>query len=211
MHLRPSSSPSAPSSSSPIPWFSDFVGVAYRYYDLRMNVVPLFTDKKEPNSLWYDVIHWWPDPSVRIRFLETGDKYWFIMGSDSRKPDSNMAFFKELAKSGNYERFKRGHDGTAYLRLGVYTVRTLADAKKGTVCGCGHEAQDHDEGDGDACLFIGCGCKRFSSSEVTLLKKKKTVTDIAFLSDNEIKDDPLVWNCLYTNKIAAAERQDRSG
>jgi hypothetical protein len=35
------------SSQSPIPWFDDFVGVAYRYYDLRMNVVPLFTDRKE--------------------------------------------------------------------------------------------------------------------------------------------------------------------
>ena len=33
------------SSQSPIPWFDDFVGVAYRYYDLRMNVIPLIVDK----------------------------------------------------------------------------------------------------------------------------------------------------------------------
>ena len=33
------------SSQSRIPWFDDFVGVAYRYYDLRMNVVPLITDR----------------------------------------------------------------------------------------------------------------------------------------------------------------------
>ena len=40
------------SSESSIPWFDDFVGVAYRYYDLRMNVVPLFTDRKQSTSLF---------------------------------------------------------------------------------------------------------------------------------------------------------------
>ena len=50
------------SSQSPIPWFDDFVGVAYRYYDLRMNVVPLITDRKQSASLWHDSIHWWVDP-----------------------------------------------------------------------------------------------------------------------------------------------------
>ena len=34
------------SSDSPVKWFDDLVGVAYRYYDLRMNVVPLFNDFK---------------------------------------------------------------------------------------------------------------------------------------------------------------------
>ncbi len=199
------------SSSSSIPWFDGFVGVAYRYYDLRMNVVPLFSDKKEPNSLWYDVIHWWPDPSIKIRFLETSDKYWFIMGSESQKPESNITFFKELAMSENYERFKRGHEGTAYLRLGTYMVQSLADAKKNTMCSCEHEAQDHDEDDGDGtCLFIECDCKAFSSSQVTLLRKKKTITDIAFLGEDELKDDPMVWNCIYTNKIAVDEQRDEA-
>ena len=51
--------------------------------------------------------------------------YWFIMGSDSQKPDTNLAFFKVLPKSENYERFKAGHGGEAYLRLGVYTAISL--------------------------------------------------------------------------------------
>ena len=29
------------SSQSSIPWLDEFIGVAYRYFDLRMNVVPL--------------------------------------------------------------------------------------------------------------------------------------------------------------------------
>ena len=80
------------------------MGVAYRYYDLRMNVVPLFADRKEASTIWHDTIHWWSDPSIKIRFVEIDDKYWFIIGSDSQRPESNFSFFKILQKSENYER-----------------------------------------------------------------------------------------------------------
>ena len=189
-------------SSPSIPWFDEFVGIAYRYYDLRMNVVPLFHDRKESVSLWHDVIHWWIDPSIKIRFVEEGDQYWFIMGSDSQKPATNLSFYKVLAKSENYQRFKKGHGGEAYLRLGVYSDQLLDDVKKDVVCSCGHEAQDHDEGDGDVCLFNKCDCKKFSSFQVNLLKKKKTITDIKFLDEKDVKDDPLAWNCLNVNKYS---------
>ena len=193
------------SSQSSIPWFDDFLGIAYRYYDLRMNVVPLFNDRKEANSIWHDVIHPWVDPSIKIRFLEIDDKYWFILGSDSQKPSTNLSFFKELPKSENYERFKNGHAGEAYLRLGVYAKKSLDDVKKDAVCDCSHEAQDHDEGDYDVCLFNKCDCKKFSSFQVNLLKRKKTITDIKFLGKNDIKDDPLVWNCVNVNKFSKSE------
>jgi len=190
------------SSQPSIPWFDDFVGIAYRYYDLRMNVVPLFTDRKEAASIWHDVIHFWVDPSIKIRFLEFDDKYWFIMGADSQKPDTNISFFKELLKSEHYERFKKGHGGEAYLRLGIYAQKPLSDVKKDAVCDCSHEAQDHDEGDDDVCLFNNCTCKKFYSFQVNLLKRKKTITDIKFLDENDVKSDPLVWNCINTNKFS---------
>ena len=103
-----------------IRWFDDFVGVAYRYFDLRMNIVPLFNDRKSSTNLWHDTIHWWVDPAIKVRFVESGDRYWFVMGSESQKPETNLYFFKELPKSEHYERFKEGHGGEAYLRLGVY-------------------------------------------------------------------------------------------
>ena len=196
---------SAMSTQSSIPWFSDFVGVAYRYYDLRMNVVPLFTDRKESTSLWNDTIHWWVDPTIKIRFVEMENDYWFIMGSDSQKPNTNLSFFKMLPKSENYERFKKGHGGEAYLRLGVYTKKTLDNAKKDHVCDCGHEARDHDENDEDSCLYNDCNCKKFSSFQVNLLKRKKTITDIEFLEEKDVKDDPLVWNCFNANKLSKSE------
>lgn len=190
------------SSVSSIPWFEDFVGVAYRYYDLRMNIVPLVLNKKESVSLWYDTIHWWLDPSIKVRFVELGDEYWFVMGSESQKPETNLSFFKILHKSENYERFKKGHEGEAYLRLGVYSKKTLDNVKKHAFCNCGHEAEDHDEGDDDVCLYNKCDCKKFSSFEVTLLKRKKTITDIKFLEEKDVKDDPLAWSCFNNYKYS---------
>lgn len=144
-------------------WFDGFLGVGYRFYDLRMNVFPIFSDKKQAIKIWEDVIKWWVDPSIKIRFVEIGDDYWFVMGGNSPFPESNKSFFKVLKKSEHYERFKKGHDGEAYLRMGIY--------------------REKDE-----------------SSPVALFKKKKLVTDIKFLQESNVKDDVLVWNCLYHNK-----------
>lgn len=187
---------------SAIPWFDDFEGVAYRYYDLRMNVVPLVSDRKESASIWHDTIRYWVDPSIKIRFVEVGDEYWFIMGADSQKPNTNMSFYKVLHKSENYERFKNGHGGEAYLRLGTYAHKSLGDVKKDDLCNCGHEARDHDENDNDECLYNKCDCKKFSTFQVNLLKRKKTITDIKFLDEKDVKDDPLVWNCFNANKFS---------
>ncbi len=170
------------SEEASIPWVNDFLGVAYRYYDLRMNVVPLFSERKHATNLWHDTIHWWNDHSIKIRFVETGDKYWFIMGGDSSRPQTNKSFFKILDQSPNYERFKKGHGGEAYLRLGTYVKKFFKDVKDDAVCDCGHIKEDHEEdGDQDTCLVEDCKCKKFESFQVNLLKKKKTITDIKFL------------------------------
>lgn len=191
------------SSQSPIPWFGDFVGVAYRYYDLRMNIVPLFSKRKQAVNIWHDSINWWLDHSIKVRFVETGDNYWFVMGADSQHPNSNISFFKMLSKSDNYERFKKGYGGEAFLRLGVYADKFLKDVKNDAICNCGHAAEDHDKNDNDACLYEVCNCKKFHSFQVNLLKKKKTITDILFLDEKNIKDDSLAWNCLNVNKYSS--------
>ena len=51
-----------------------------------------------------------------------------------------------------------------------------------------------------ACLFEDCDCKKFETFQVNLLKKKKTVSDIKFLTEAEVKDDVLAWNCFSVNK-----------
>jgi len=165
-----------------------------------MNIVPLFPERKQAANLWHATIHWWPDHDIKLRFVETGDKYWFIMGSDSKKQATNISFFKILSKSEHYERFKNGHGGEAYLRFGVYSTMHKKDAKDDTVCNCRHRLDDHEEGDSDACLVEDCSCKKFESFQVNLLKRQKTITDIKFLQEDQVKEDPLTWNCLYANK-----------
>ena len=188
-------------SDSPISWFDNFVGIAYRYYDLRMNLIPLFGDFKKAQAFWRETIKWWNDHSIKIRFVETGDTYWFIMGAESRDTKNNRFLFKVLSKSSHYDRFKKGQEGTAYLRLGTYSKKSKKDVKDDAKCNCGHIKEDHEEGkDNDSCLFEDCDCRKFETFQINMLKKKKTVTDIKFLTEAEIKDDVLAWNCFSVNK-----------
>ena len=190
-------------SDSPILWFDDFAGIAYRYFDLRMNLVPLFDDFKKAQAFWRETIKWWNDHSIKIRFVETGDTYWFVMGAESRETKNNRFLFKVLPKSSHYDRFKKGQEGTAYLRLGTYAKKFKKDVKDDAKCNCGHIKEDHEEGkDDDSCLFEDCDCKKFETFQINLLKKKKTVTNIKFLSEAEINDDVLAWNCFSVNKYA---------
>ncbi len=182
--------------SSPISWFDDFLGVAYRYFDLRMNVIPLFSDRKKASDLWHENVHWWPDPDIKIRFVESGDRYWFILASESVRPDRNTSFFKLLPMSENYLRFKKGHLGEAYLRFASYSEKEEKDVKDGAVCNCGHTKKDHN----GSCTIDGCTCTKFTTFELKMLKKKKTVTNIKFLEEKDVKDDSISWNCLYVNK-----------
>ncbi len=123
------------------------------------------------------------------------------MGAESQRPETNKSFFKILSKSEHYDRFKKGHGGEAYLRLGTYSKKYKNEVKDDAVCDCGHTKEDHeDEKNHDAFLFEDCNCTKFESFQVNLLKKKKTVSDIKFLQEDEVKDDPLTWNCLNVNK-----------
>ena len=94
------------SSDSQVKWFDDLVGVAYRYYDLRMNVIPLFHDIKKAQLFWRETIKWRNDHSIKIRFVESGNTYWFIMGAESTSRENDRFLFKILPISSHNERFK---------------------------------------------------------------------------------------------------------
>lgn len=184
------------------PWRSDFLGIAYRYYDLRMNAVPLFAERAPAAEAWRETVRWWPDHAVRMRFVEDGGHYWFVLGSDSQRPESNAGFAKRLEMSDSYRRFKKGHAGEAYLRFGTYRTLSKADAKDDALCGCGHERADHGmTREQEDCLYEDCACEKFSTFEVRLLGKKKTVTDISFLGMDGARDDALAWNFLNSKGL----------
>lgn len=107
-------------SSGPSTWFRDFVGVGYRYHDVYMNVFPLFEDKMFAFKLWKKTADWWPDDEIRMRFVEDGDQYWFILYGSSKYSGDNTGFAKKIQISENYRRFKEGFEKRAILRFGVY-------------------------------------------------------------------------------------------
>ena len=192
------------SENSIIKWENEFLGVGYRYFDVRMNIVLVYPEFKPASKLWLETMHFWNDHSIKIRFIEIGDEYWFVMGADSRKPETNKYFYKVLPKSENYERFIIGHEGTAYLRYGAYKEKQMDEVKDKDVCNCGHRKDDHDEVETD-CLYEVCDCKSFLSTQLNYSKKKKTLSDIKFLTEDEAKDDSLAWNCLNRHKYSKSE------
>jgi hypothetical protein len=188
-------------SSASIQWYDEFLGVGYRYFDLRMNVIPLFSTKKQASDIWNETVHWWSDHDIKMRFVETGDHYWFILASETRRPDHNRSIFKLLPKSDSYLRFKKGSQGEAYIRFAAYSEQDENQAKKDAKCNCGHLKEDHE----GSCTMDGCSCHKFETFMLTMLRKKKTVTNIKFLEEKDVKDDSISWNCLYVNKYKNAQ------
>ena len=126
------------------------------------------------------------------------------MGADSRKPETNKYFYKVLPKSEHYGRFKIGHQGSAYLRFGIYKEKSMSEVKNAELCNCGHRKDDHDEEQTD-CLYEVCDCKEFATFQLNYFKKKKVVTDMQFLPEDEVKNDSLAWNCLNRHKYSKRE------
>jgi hypothetical protein len=115
-----------------ISWFSNIVGVGYRYHDVYMNVLPLFKDKRYAFKLWKKTIEWWPDDEIKLRFVEYNDKYWFILYGGSKYKGEKIGFVKDFLISENYKRFKCGYEKQVILRFAVYKEnknKEIADNK----------------------------------------------------------------------------------
>ena len=79
-----------------ITWLNNFIGVGYRYYDIYMNVFPMFEDKMYAFKLWKKTIEWWPDDQIKLRFIEGDGNYWFILYGGSDYKDDNTGFVKNV-------------------------------------------------------------------------------------------------------------------
>ena len=95
-----------------------------------MNIFPLFENKREAVNLWKKTVKWWPDDKIMLTFVETGDKYWFILYCKSSVLDHNLGFVKSIPMSRNYEKFKQGVENTAILRFGIYRVKDSKDRRQ---------------------------------------------------------------------------------
>jgi len=153
-------------SNKPEVWFTDFVGIGYRYHDVYMNVFPLFRNKMTAFRLWKKTIEWWPDDKIKLRFIEDDGTYWFILYGGSDYKRDNTGFVKRVPVSENYERFKVGYEKKATLRFGIYKEDATDDKKY----------------------------------NLEILRKSKSIYDIAFLQYSKLMCESIEWQCIQENK-----------
>ena len=113
-------------SANPDKWFSEFLGVGYRYHDIYMNVLLLFSSRISAARLWNKTVDGWADDQIKLQFVEEKDQYWFILfheGSSLLLKDS-IGFIKHVPKSKNYERFKTRFEDKIILRFAIYANKS---------------------------------------------------------------------------------------
>jgi hypothetical protein len=152
-------------------WISDFLGVGYRYTDIVMNVLLLYSDRKLAIKVWNENIHWWPDDQIVLRFIEDGDQYWFILYQRGKNLFSkeNVGFFKKNQLTQNYLRFKENFDQKTILRFSLYKSVE-------------NKTNDKDETENNKNVY-----KRNSPGfELNIFKRFKTIYDVKFQNKSQI-------------------------
>ena len=97
-------------------WFTDYLGVAYAGDPNGWLVFPIFSSPAKAEALWNEKIEPMNEQSLRMRFIEYGDKYRFIMYSEPLRADKiNFAFYRSMGSSETYKIFKANFSGKVYL------------------------------------------------------------------------------------------------
>ena len=162
-------------------WISDFLGVGYRYTDIHMNILILFTDRKAAIKIWNENIHWWPDDQIILSFVEDADYYWFILyqrGKNLLSKD-NVGFFKKNSMTQNYLRFKKNFEEKSILRFAHYKTSKNKMAS---------DDQKSENGKNDT--------KHDTNYELNIFKRLKTIYDVRFLKINELEEDSVEYSLI---------------
>jgi hypothetical protein len=157
-------------STKPIFWFRDFIGVGYRYHDVYMNVIPLFEDKMFAYRLWKKTVEWWPDDEIKLRFVEQGDSYWLIIYGGSTFKADNTGFVKNMPLLS--ENYKRFKVGYEKKAILRFGV---------------YKGKKLEKGDD----------KKY---DLEILKKSKSIYDIAFLNYDDLPRGSIELQCIEENK-----------
>jgi len=164
-------------------WITDFLGVGYRYTDIYMNILILFSDRKAAIKIWNENIHWWPDNQIILRFIEDNEYYWFILylqGKDLFSKE-NVGFLKKNNLTQNYLRFKKNYDEKAILRFALYKTTE----KKTTANDAKSEMGNNDT-------------NKDTNYEINIFKRMKTIYDVKFLRKDVLDDTSFEYSLIKT-------------
>jgi hypothetical protein len=157
-------------------WISDFAGIGYRYTDIIMNILILYTDRKTAMKMWNQNIRRWSDVQIILRFVEEKDEYWFILyqrGNNLHSKD-NIGFLKKNPLTDNYLRFKKNFDQNTVLRFAIYKSQEEKTADKQNTL----EGKDNDS-------------SNRPTFELDIFKSFKTIYDVKFLKSYELEENSL--------------------
>jgi hypothetical protein len=162
-------------------WISDFLGIGYRYTDIHMNILILFTDRKTAIKTWNENIHWWPDDQIILRFIEDDEHYWFILYQQGKNLFSkeNIGFYKKSVLTHNYLRFKKNFEQKTIFRFALYKTSERKIAGK-------DEGKDNRED----------GVSKNLNYELNVFKRMKTIYDVKFLKINEMEDNSFEYSLI---------------
>ena len=107
------------SGDSKMEWFDDFLGLGYHLYDVRPVVFILLDQRRKVASTWNNTLKYFPDDEIKVRFIERGERYEFVLYCHSRILQGTWVFFKSLNNSVHYRQFKEDYDGAAILKLAL--------------------------------------------------------------------------------------------
>ena len=103
-----------------IDWFEDFLGLGYHVYDIRPSIYLIFDSRRKISSTWNNIIKFWPDDEIKIRFFEGDVNYEFVLSGQSRILTATWVFVKSLKISEHYRKFMEEYNGSASLQLALY-------------------------------------------------------------------------------------------
>ena len=105
---------------SKIEWFEDFLGLGYHVYDIRPTIYLIFDGRRKLANTWNQIIKYWPDDEIKMRFFEGDVNYEFILYGQSRILKTTKVFLKSLKISDHYQQFMDEYNGSASLQLAIY-------------------------------------------------------------------------------------------
>ncbi|CAN5547339.1 hypothetical protein BH18THE1_BH18THE1_02700 [soil metagenome] len=169
-------------------WISHFAGIGYRYTDIIMNILILYTDRKIAIKTWNENIHWWPDDQIILRFVEEREDYWFIIYQKGKNllSKENVGFFKKNPLTQNYLRFKKNFDQKTILRFALYKSLEKKIENKDIL-------ENNLDGSSTKATF-----------ELNIFKRMKTVYDVKFLKLNELEENSLEHSLIKNTDLQNA-------
>ncbi len=108
-------------------WFDGFIGLGYSFRYVYPRILLLFDDRKRLVKSWDNVIKWWPDNDIKVRFIDIkreGCYYGFIMYCRTEILQDTWVFFKLISMSDHYKRLKEEYDEKIYIDLALYLQKS---------------------------------------------------------------------------------------